>query len=353
MKKSLVFGLALAMGMLVGCGDDSSSNPSNPADSGSGEPGKGGDTDVSETLAAFFPTGYKAEDVVAWYKSDVDTILDKDQTKLYVDAVYLFKDGSFLATESKLKIKSDVTKLSTGIATSGTWTGAKNDFENGSFEISFVFKSEDGRTEDMKLPIEIKNGKFTLSPMGDRELTFTLVTSGVPASSEPSEKTIDSKTTDSNPPSSDSSSPVEVSYSIDDVAAFFPTDYKAEDVVAWFATDLGTDVENDRTKYYVDAVYLFKDGTFLATECQLKERPDRTTFEKKIAMTGTWSGASEGFENGSFEVEFEGMRMPFEIVDGVFSINPDGDRGMTYTLMSSNVPAASEEVDVEKSKIAD
>lgn len=356
MKKTLVFGLALAMGMLVGCGDDSSSNPSNPADPGSVDPGKGSassGTEVTESLAAFFPTGYKAEDVVAWYTSNVDTVLEKDQTKLLLDAVYLFKDGSFLATESKLKIKSDVAKLSTGIATTGTWTGAKNDFENGSFEISFVFKSEDGSTQDMKLPIEIKNGKFTLSPMGDTELTFTLMSSKVPTPSEPSERTIDTKTIDPNSSSSDSSSPVEVSYSIDDVAAFFPTGYKAEDVAAWYATDLGTDVENDRTKYYVDAVYLFKDGTFLATECQLKERPDRTTFEKKIAMTGTWSGASEGFENGSFEVEFEGMKMPLEIVDGVFSINPDGDRGMTYTLMSSSVPAASEEVDVEKSKIAD
>ena len=150
----------------------------------------------------------------------------------------------------------------------------------------------------------------------------------------------------------ESSSSVEASVE-QALAAFFPTGYKAEDVVAWFATDLGTDVENDRTKYYVDAVYLFKDGTFLATECQLKERPDRTTFEKKIAMTGTWEGLDDGYENGSFEVEFEGTKMPLEIVDGVFSINPEGDRGMTYTLMSSDVPEASEPVDIELKNSAD
>ena len=138
-----------------------------------------------------------------------------------------------------------------------------------------------------------------------------------------------------------------------EVAAFFPVGYKAADVVAWYATDLGTDVEKDRTKHYIDAVFLFKDGTFLATECQLKEKPDRTTFEKKIAMTGTWEGLDDGFENGSFEVEFEGTKMPLEIVDGVFSINPEGDRGMTYTLMSSDVPEASEPVDVELKNSAD
>ena len=350
MKKTLVFGLALAMGMLVGCGDDSSSNPSNPADSGSVDPGKSSassGTEVTEFLAAFFPTGYKAEDVVAWYTSNVDTILEKDQTKLLLDAVYLFKDGSFLATESKLKIKSDVTKLSTGIATTGTWTGAKNDFENGSFEISFVFKSEDGRTEDMKLPIDIKNGKFTLSPMGDTELTFTLMSSKVPTPSEPSEKTIDTKTTDPNSSSSGSTSSENVSYSIDDVEPFFPTTYKAEDVAAWYATGFHMDEENDRTKYYVDAVYLFNDGTFLATECQLKERPDRITFEKKIAMTGTWSGPTDGFVNGTFEIEFEGMTMSFEVEDGYFIINPDGDRVMSYSLQNIKVPAASDPVDVE------
>ena len=150
----------------------------------------------------------------------------------------------------------------------------------------------------------------------------------------------------------ESSSSVEASVE-QEVAAFFPVGYKAADVVAWYATDLGTDVEKDRTKHYIDAVYLFKDGTFLATECQLKEKPDRTTFEKKIAMTGTWEGLDDGFENGSFEVEFEGTKMPLEIVDGVFSINPEGDRGMTYTLMSSDVPEASEPVDVELKNSAD
>ena len=150
----------------------------------------------------------------------------------------------------------------------------------------------------------------------------------------------------------ESSSSVEASVE-QEVAAFFPVGYKAADVVAWYATDLGTDVEKDRTKHYIDAVFLFKDGTFLATECQLKEKPDRTTFEKKIAMTGTWEGLDDGFENGSFEVEFEGTKMPLEIVDGVFSINPEGDRGMTYTLMSSDVPEASEPVDVELKNSAD
>ena len=150
----------------------------------------------------------------------------------------------------------------------------------------------------------------------------------------------------------ESSSSVEASVE-QEVSAFFPVGYKAEDVVAWYATELGTDVEKDRTKHYIDAVFLFKDGTFLATECQLKEKPDRTTLEKKIAMTGTWEGLDDGFENGSFEVEFEGTKMPLEIVDGVFSINPEGDRGMTYTLMSSSVPEASEPVDVELKNSAD
>ena len=175
-----------------------------------------------------------------------------------------------------------------------------------------------------------------------------------PGSSSSVEASVDPGSSSSVEASVDPESSSSVEASVEqEVAAFFPVGYKAADVVAWYATDLGTDVEKDRTKHYIDAVFLFKDGTFLATECQLKEKPDRTTFEKKIAMTGTWEGLDDGFENGSFEVEFEGTKMPLEIVDGVFSINPEGDRGMTYTLMSSDVPEASEPVDVELKNSAD
>ena len=178
MKKLFFIALVASMVMLAACGSDSSSSPTGYSGSGQLSP---------KSVAAFFPTGYKTEDVVAWYATDVETVNDGKQTKTLVDAVYLFKDGSFVATESKLKVKSDKTTLSNDVATTGTWSGASNDFQNGSFVISFVFYSEDGTTQDMTLPIEIKNGVFTMSPMGDYSLTFKLQASKVPTPAESGE----------------------------------------------------------------------------------------------------------------------------------------------------------------------
>ena len=175
MKKLFFIALVASMAMLAACGSDSSSSPTGA--SGSGQLS-------SKSVAAFFPTGYKTEDVVAWFATDVQTVNEGNQTKTLLDAVYLFKDGSFVATESKLKVKSDKTTLSNDIATTGTWSGTSNDFQNGSFEISFVFESENGSTQDMTLPIEIKNGVFTMSPMGDYSLTFKLQSSKVPTPAE-------------------------------------------------------------------------------------------------------------------------------------------------------------------------
>ena len=106
MKKALFLAMAISMGLMVGC-DDSSTSPNNSSNI------KG---NSAESVSAFFPTGYKASDVVAWYATDVETVQDNDAVKTMVDAVYLFKDGTFLATESKLKVKSDKTKFSNEIA---------------------------------------------------------------------------------------------------------------------------------------------------------------------------------------------------------------------------------------------
>ena len=124
MKKLFFIALAASMAMLAACGSDSSSSPTGYSGSGQLSP---------KSVAAFFPTGYKTEDVVAWYATDVETVNDGKQTKTLVDAVYLFKDGTFIATESKLQVKSGKTSLSNGVATTGTWTGTGKDFENGSF----------------------------------------------------------------------------------------------------------------------------------------------------------------------------------------------------------------------------
>ena len=205
MKKTLVFGLALAMGMLVGCGDDSSSSPSgadattessssiDSADISSSSGDKKDatpDEDISSSsgeesgdettkVSAFFPEGFDADKVVAWYATDEQRVSDKGQTKTMVDAVYLFKDGSFIVTEQKVKEKNNISTFENAVVAEGTWTGSTDSFKEGSLTI--VLMGND-------IPLDIHEGKFSISPFGVDAYEFTLVESGVPEASPVTEE---------------------------------------------------------------------------------------------------------------------------------------------------------------------
>ena len=189
MKKLIILAMAISMTLMIGCGDDSSGSPTGVQLS-------------QESVKAFFPTGYKTEDVVAWYASDVETTSDGGITETEVEAVYLFKDGSFIATESNLKVKSsnNAKTFSNEVAAVGTWSGSMDDFANGSFTITFDI---DGI--EVTWPIEVANGSMTISPEGDRSVTFKLQSFTVPTPTEAGEivekgdaSTKSSKTNDSD-----------------------------------------------------------------------------------------------------------------------------------------------------------
>lgn len=166
MKKSLFLAMAISMGLLVGCGDSSSEN-SNPV-GGNGDSSIVKDGDVS--LTAFFPAELNASDVVAWYATDVETESREGVALTYVSAVYLFKDGSFIVTESQLRDSKGYHK---GVVAEGGWSGS--DYSNGSIEITM---------NGNKLPLEIKNGKFSINPDGEGEMHYTLMKSDVPKPSD-------------------------------------------------------------------------------------------------------------------------------------------------------------------------
>ena len=127
MKKSLFLAMAISMGLLVGCGDSSSEN-SNPV-GGNGDSSIVKDGDVS--LTAFFPAELNASDVVAWYATDVETESREGVSLAYLSAVYLFKDGSFIVTESQLRDSKGYHK---GVVAEGGWSGS--DYSNGIIEIT-------------------------------------------------------------------------------------------------------------------------------------------------------------------------------------------------------------------------
>ena len=245
MKKYLFLAMALSMGSLVACGDDSSSGPSDPGsnvesssstglstDSGNVNGGSSGSNAVfegdaysegnvdeknppnnekggnensgndegsenkkgsendedsgnkvsdgdgtkllgSESVKAFFPTGYNASDVAAWFATDPTTKYENSQTTTNVTAFYFFKDSSFIATVCELNVKTDVTTYSMEISYEGTLNSSSGNFNNGSFELRL-------KSPALYLQIDIQNGTFNLDPENSRSPDFKLMESAVP-----------------------------------------------------------------------------------------------------------------------------------------------------------------------------
>jgi hypothetical protein len=174
MKKIFLLALATSLSLFVACGDDSSGSPMGG--------GSGTEQLSEESVKAFFPTGYKTEDVAAWYATETQILPDGDQTKTSLNAVYLFKDGSFIVTESTQKVKSNGSKkLSNEIVAKGTWTGG-DDFANGTFTVSFGVGDE-----NVTMPLEVVNGILSISPDGNVAMSFKLQSSTVPAPTEAGE----------------------------------------------------------------------------------------------------------------------------------------------------------------------
>ena len=174
MKKIFYLAMVVSMGIFAACDGDSSTSPNtdNTTNSGTNTSVNGsGNAASDESVTPFFPTGYNASNVVAWYTSEPETIVDPGQTKIYVDAVYLLNDGSFIATESKVKNKTDRTVFSNDIVSMGTWSSESTDYSNGVFTIAMG---------EMVMPVEIKNGVFTINPNGTENITFKLMSSAVP-----------------------------------------------------------------------------------------------------------------------------------------------------------------------------
>lgn len=189
MKKSLFLAMAVSMAMFIGC-EDSSSGSSvnapddnsagnsssvdediNSSDSGNSSSSVGEEVNPSTPVEAFFPEGYDASNVEAWYATDPVTSEDHDQTKTIVEAVYLFQDGSFIVTEQKKKVRDVTTIIENAVVAGGTWNSEEGDYKNGVILITM---------EGMDMPLTISAGKFTITPGGEETFDFSLMETGVP-----------------------------------------------------------------------------------------------------------------------------------------------------------------------------
>ncbi len=119
-------------------------------------------TPEGQQSAAYFPSDYNRNDVIAWYACDsTDSESTSGGTTKKIIAVYLFKDGKFLNT--KYRVKNGV--VTREIEAEGDYT-LEGTCSNGTLSASF----EGGESGKVTMTFEIAGGVFTKS--GEEEEIF-------------------------------------------------------------------------------------------------------------------------------------------------------------------------------------
>ena len=128
---------------------------------------------VADTLPAIFLKDYESKNVVAWYKAKAQIDYVHDTTKVFVYALYLFDDGSFVMTKNQVELRPEDITYSRLRDDSGTWTISDGgEFGNGTVTLNL-------RSLYLELPIEM--GTFIY---GWQDIVFTLMNEPSPAPCE-------------------------------------------------------------------------------------------------------------------------------------------------------------------------
>ena len=276
----------------VSCGDDDKDDNNNT------DPG---------AISAFFPVGYSASNVVAWY---LYSEVQQDGTRR-ANAVFLFNDNTILVTNHK--IKSDGREYK------------KKDFE-GTYNItSGNYDNGTAYVQPINITVTIQNGKMT--PMGDE--TFTKQSNAnIPAPSNPVDGDGGSGDGDGGDGDGDGGSG-DGDYATTP-EAYLPSVYASKTISAWYSL---TEVKDSKTK--ITAIFLFSDNSMVVTNSSVYTKADGRDPEYETDFTGTYNITSGNYDNGTAYVPQ--MDMTVTIVNGVLSV-PIFEE--TYTKQSNaNAPA--------------
>ena len=261
----MMFVAAAAM-MFVSCDKDDNND--------NGGSGSGG----TQTVTAFFPTGYNRANVAAWYTANER----QNDGQLNVQAIYVFNDGAMLSTLYKKKANGTEVRE---IEATGTCNLTSGNWDNGTAVVSIPSLS-------MEMNITISNGTFTA-----RELTFTRQdNAAIPAPQEATDNGGGQGGGDGNLLTE----------------AYLPISYADKTIESWYAY---SNQENDRIK--TEAIFLFTDNTMLVTKSKVYTSGREPSYE--IEVEGTYQLTNGDYENGTISVVAGGMNITAEISNGVLS----------------------------------
>ncbi|MCM8871678.1 MAG: hypothetical protein NDJ65_00165, partial [Paludibacteraceae bacterium] len=285
----LTMALAISTMAFVSCSDDDKdSNKDNNS------------TNPSGAISAFFPEGYSASNVAAWY---LYSEVQQDGTKR-ASAVFLFNNNTILVTYHK--IKSDGREYKE-IDFEGTYQITNGNYDNGTAYVP-----------QMGMSVTIQNGKMT--PMGEE--TFTKQSNAnIPAASKPVDGEI---INGGGSGDGDGNGGDNGAYAITP-EAYLPSSYASKTIAAWYGL---TEIRDTKTRN--QAIFLFNDGSMVVTKSTVYTKADGRNPEYSIEFAGTYEITSGDYSNGAAYVPE--MSMTVTISNGVLSVPAMQE---TYTKQSN------------------
>ena len=282
----LTMALAISTMAFVSCSDDDKDSNSNKDNSGA--------------ISAFFPEGYSASNVAAWY---LYSEVQQDGTKR-ASAVFLFNDNTIVVTNHKIKSDGREYKETDF---EGTYQITNGNYDNGTAYVP-----------QMNMSVTIQNGKMT--PMGEE--TFTKQSNAnIPAASKPVDGEI---INGGGSGDGDGNGGDNEAYAITP-EAYLPSSYASKTIAAWYGL---TEIRDTKTRN--QAIFLFTDGSMVVTKSTVYTKADGRNPEYSIEFSGTYNITSGDYSNG--EAYVPEMAMTVTISNGVLSVPAMQE---TYTKQSN------------------
>lgn len=247
---------------LVSCSDDDKDSSS---------------TTPSGSISAFFPEGYSANNVEAWYFYNE---VQQDGTQR-AEAVFLFNNNTIVVTSHRIKSNGSEKRE---IEYVGTYQLTSGDYDNGTVYVP-----------SMSMTVPVQNGKIT--PMGS-EVYTRQSNANIPAPQSP---TTDNGGNGGGNNNGDYQTTPE---------AYLPSTYAEKTIAAWYSL---TSEDNNKTK--IQAVFLFTDGSLVVTTSKVYTIADGRSPEYGTGFAGTYELKSGNYSNGTAFVPE--MNMSVSIIQNV------------------------------------
>ena len=247
---------------------------------------------------AFFPKAFADKEVAAWYSW---TEKDKDKTK--TEAVFLFKDNTFVVTKNKVHTDG---RYERAIEATGTYELTEGDYKNGKARV--IVMADNGEAAGV-MNVVIEDGHLT-TDQGE-EVFVIQDNAKVPKASDPDSGNInqggDNNNNNNNNQGGDQG---------DGFGAFFPKAYAGKSISAWYSY-AGSESEQGFEMKYVAAIYFFGDGTYVATSNVAVSGPTGDSSERTIGAEGGYRIIEGDFNTGKISITYDGDKsMTVEIENG-------------------------------------